>query len=120
MIVAAATNPVWIRIRFWLLDKHKGTRAYGHSHPEYQLPPAIAGGALIPIGLFWFAWTTQGNVHWLVPVMGSSLFGCGVILVFNGIFTFLVEAYSNYAASALASNSFARACIAGDLHSRPR
>ncbi|EXL42752.1 hypothetical protein FOCG_15197 [Fusarium oxysporum f. sp. radicis-lycopersici 26381] len=77
MIVAAATNPVWIRIRFWLLDKHKGTRAYGHSHPEYQLPPAIAGGALIPIGLFWFAWTTQGNVHWLVPVMGSSLFGCG-------------------------------------------
>ncbi|EWZ79899.1 hypothetical protein FOWG_16060 [Fusarium oxysporum f. sp. lycopersici MN25] len=78
MIVAAATNPVWIRIRFWLLDKHKGTRAYGHSHPEYQLPPAIAGGALIPIGLFWFAWTTQGNVHWLVPVMGSSLFGCGL------------------------------------------
>ncbi|RKK65785.1 hypothetical protein BFJ69_g15980 [Fusarium oxysporum] len=77
MIVAAATNPVWIRIRFWLLDKHKGTRAYGHSDPEYQLPPAIAGGALIPIGLFWFAWTTQGNVHWLVPVMGSSLFGCG-------------------------------------------
>lgn len=33
-------------------------------------------------------------------------------MVFKGIFTFLVEAYAQYAASALAANGFARAFLA--------
>ena len=37
---------------------------------------------------------------------------CRVILVFSGIFTFLVDAYPLYAASALAANSFARSSFA--------
>ena len=36
-----------------------------------------------------------------------------MILVFSGIFTFLVDAYPLYAASALAANSFARGIFAG-------
>ncbi|KAH6889396.1 major facilitator superfamily domain-containing protein [Thelonectria olida] len=113
MLVAAATTPIWVRIRRCMLQRYeKRTGKMGVSEPEYQLPPAILGGILIPIGLFWFAWTTQSSIHWLVPISGSSLFGCGVILVFNGVFTFLVEAYTPYAASALAANSFARAFIA--------
>jgi len=35
------------------------------------------------------------------------------VLVFSGIFTFLVDAYPLYAASALAANSFARSSFAG-------
>lgn len=34
------------------------------------------------------------------------------LLVFTGIFTFLVDAYPLYAASALAANSFARSSFA--------
>lgn len=30
----------------------------GLSEPEYRLPPAIAGGILVPIGLFWYAPST--------------------------------------------------------------
>ncbi|RTE74697.1 hypothetical protein BHE90_010843 [Fusarium euwallaceae] len=78
MIVAVTTNPIWVCIRSWLLRKHdEGARKSGNSEPEFQLPPAIAGGVLIPIGLFWFAWTTQVTVHWIVPIAGSLLFGCG-------------------------------------------
>lgn len=36
-----------------------------------------------------------------------------VLLVFSGIFTFLVDAYPIYAASSLAANSFARSSFAG-------
>ncbi|KAJ3548168.1 hypothetical protein NM208_g1136 [Fusarium decemcellulare] len=112
MLVAVTTNPIWIRIRLRLLSRHsEKERQSEHGVPEYQLPPAIAGAILIPIGLFWFAWTLQRTVHWIVPIAGTMLFGCGVILVYNGIFTFLVEAYSQYAASALAANSFARAFV---------
>jgi uncharacterized membrane protein YvlD (DUF360 family) len=35
-----------------------------------------------------------------------------ILLVFSGIFTFLVDAYPLYAASALAANSFARSSFA--------
>ena len=36
-----------------------------------------------------------------------------MLLVFSGVFTYLVEAYSIYAASALAANSFLRSSFAG-------
>ena len=36
-----------------------------------------------------------------------------MLLVFTGIFTFLVDAYPQYAASAMAANSFARCSFAG-------
>ena len=35
------------------------------------------------------------------------------ILAFSGIFTFLVDAYPTYSASALAANSFTRSTFAG-------
>ncbi|CAH0045740.1 unnamed protein product [Clonostachys solani] len=113
MGLAVLTNPLWILMRLRLVARHRQeTGKDDASEPEYQLPPAMVGGILIPVGLFWFAWTIQGTIHWFVPILGSSFFGFGVILVYNGIFTFLVEAYSPYAASALAANGFARAFLA--------
>jgi hypothetical protein len=40
-----------------------------------------------------------------------------MMLVFTGIFTFMVDAYPQYAASAMAANSFARCSFAGTLNS---
>ena len=37
---------------------------------------------------------------------------CSVIMVFSGVFTFLVDAYPTYAASALAANGFSRSMFA--------
>lgn len=81
--------------------------------PEWRLPPAILGGPLVTIGLFIFAWTIYSDVHWIAPIIGSALFGAGTILVYSGIFTFLVDAYPTYSASALAANSFMRSSFGG-------
>ncbi|KAI1652498.1 MFS general substrate transporter [Daldinia decipiens] len=107
MIVAAATDPIWRRINERLLEQNDGI-----PEPEFRLPPAIAGAVAVPIGLFIFAWTAYPWVHWMVPIIGSAIFGSGTLLVFTGIFTFLVDAYPLYAASALAANSFARCTFA--------
>lgn len=48
----------------------------------------------------------------LVPIVFSGFFGFGIILCYGGIFTFLVECYPLYAASALAANSFMRSSFA--------
>ncbi|KAB8255474.1 major facilitator superfamily domain-containing protein [Aspergillus pseudonomiae] len=108
MALAAAMTPIWSNIRERLMNNN--AKEPGLSEPEYRLPPAILGGILIPIGLFWFGWTTYASIHWIVPILGSAVFGAGLLLEFTGIFTFLVDAYPQYAASALAANGFAR-CI---------
>lgn len=72
----------------------------------------MLGGVLVPIGLFWFAWSSYPHVHWIVPILESAVFGAGTLLTFSGIWTFLVDAYPAYAASALAANNFLRSAFA--------
>ncbi|KAK1251955.1 hypothetical protein MKX07_007434 [Trichoderma sp. CBMAI-0711] len=113
MVVAMLTDPVWHRIRLRLMARlERETGVPGASEPEFRLPSAIAGSVLVPAGLFMFAWTTYSSVPWIVPIIGSGLFGMGNLLVFSGIFTFLVDAYPMYAASALAANAFVRCSFA--------
>ncbi|KZL83104.1 major facilitator superfamily transporter [Colletotrichum incanum] len=111
MFLAAATDPLWHHIRSRLMaDLEKETGVEGASEPEFRLPPVICGAFLCPIGIFWFGWSL--HVHWMMPIIGSAIFGAGTLLVFTGIFTFLVDAYPLYAASALASNAFVRCLFA--------
>lgn len=84
MILSSATDPVWRRINNRLLEGNNGA-----PEPEFRLPPAIAGALATPIGLFIFAWSSYPWVHWIVPIIGSGIFGFGTLLVFTGIFTFL-------------------------------
>lgn len=77
--------------------------------PEARLPGAMVGGVLIPIGLFWFAWTvTPRSIPWIVPVLGSVPFGAGMNLIFLSLLGYLVDTYTLYSASALAANAVFR------------
>lgn len=109
MLCGAACDPIVHRNYVRLIKQREvATGEIGGSEPEYRLPPAIAGSILAPTGLFMFAWTCFPSVHWIVPIIGSGMFGMGCLLVFTGIFTFQVDAYPLYAASALAANTFLR------------
>lgn len=74
MVVAAASAPLWSHVKGHLLISGKAT---DEAAPEFCLIPAIPGGVFIPVGLFWFGWTMQPQVHWMVPIVGSAFFGCG-------------------------------------------
>jgi hypothetical protein len=84
MLACSASEPIWQRVYDRLVRQNKGV-----PEPEFLLPPAILGSLLVSVGLFWFAWTTFSHIHWIVPIIGSGLFGCGTLLVFTGVFTFL-------------------------------
>jgi hypothetical protein len=80
----------------------------GNVPPEARLPMMCLGSILLPIGLFWFAWTSQPSVHWIVPILASVPFGAGFLLIFTSINLYLIDSYSVFAASALASNAVMR------------
>ncbi|KAF9650493.1 MFS general substrate transporter [Thelephora ganbajun] len=102
MVFAALSQPFWNRLTLKEVQKH------GTIRPEFRLIMGQVGGVLMPGGLFWIAFTTYPSVHWIVPIVGSSLFGMGNFYAFASTFTYLITAYRPIAASVLASNSFVR------------
>lgn len=79
--------------------------------PEVRLPPLLVGAPAIPAGLFIYGWTAEYGVHWIVPIIGTSLIGVGNIIVFMALLMYLVDAYQVYAASALAANTVVRSIV---------
>jgi multidrug resistance protein len=63
----------------------------GNAPPEARLPPSIIGSVLLPVALFWFAWTNGSEVHWIVPIIAGGFFSCGLVLVFLSLFAYLVD-----------------------------
>ena len=45
--------------------------------PEERLIPMIVGGALLPIGMFWFAWTSNPSIIWVPQVISGGFIGAG-------------------------------------------
>ncbi|CAG5188939.1 uncharacterized protein ALTATR162_LOCUS12063 [Alternaria atra] len=104
-MIAATIYSIWDNKRY---NKAIEASPSGVAAPEARLPPALLGSVIMPIGLFWFAWTNGPNIHWIVSIIASVPFGFSMVLVFLSIMNYLIDAYLIYAASALAANSVLR------------
>lgn len=103
-MISAVLYSIWDNGRYARLSEEYD----GKAPPEARLPPSIIGSVLLPIGLFWFAWTNAPSIHWIVPIIAGAPFGFGMVLVFLSIMNYLIDAYVIYAASVLAANSVLR------------
>ncbi|EEH06363.1 cycloheximide resistance protein [Histoplasma capsulatum G186AR] len=83
-------------------------RNNGEMKPEYRIPLMIPGGLCVPIGLFWYGWTAEKGVHYLAPIVGTSFVGGGMIIIFMTGSTYLVDAFTIHAASAMAATTLLR------------
>lgn len=80
----------------------------GRAPPEARLPPCMVAAISIPIGLFWFAWSNSPDIHYLVSIAALAPFGFGMLLIYNGIISYLLDSYTIYSASVLAGLSLFR------------
>jgi MFS family permease len=77
--------------------------------PEERLYPAMLGSMLLPISLFWFAWTARSDIHWISPIIATIPFGIGNMLVFCSTVLYLIDTYGPLlGASAAAANGVLR------------
>ncbi|KAF1809713.1 putative MFS multidrug transporter [Eremomyces bilateralis CBS 781.70] len=76
--------------------------------PEYRIPPLIPGAAFVPVGLFWYGWSIEKEIHWIMPIVGTGFVGVGMIAVMMTVSTYLVDAFTTHAASATAANTVFR------------
>lgn len=85
----------------------------GKPVPEERLVPMVAGAILLPIGLFWFAWTSNKNISWVPQVIAGVPIGAGIIMIFLQGLSYIIDVYLMYANSALAANTFVRSLAGG-------
>ncbi|KZT09238.1 MFS general substrate transporter [Laetiporus sulphureus 93-53] len=92
----------------WLCKK------YDTQKPEFRMPAMQLGMLLVPGGLFMYGWAAQAQVYFLVPLIGACIFASGMMLTYVCIQTYLVDAFPQYAASAIAAIIVLR-CIFGTI-----
>ena len=90
--------------------KHYGKLA---STPEGRLYFSCIESALMPIGLFWFGWSSFRDVHWIVPTLAIGCATMGIFSIYLAVFNYLSDTYHRYASSALAAQSFCRNMLGG-------
>lgn len=57
--------------------------------PERRLRGALIGGLIMPIGLIWFAWTAQPQIHWICPMIAEVFVSCGALMVYVSSSTYV-------------------------------
>ncbi|EXJ65578.1 hypothetical protein A1O7_01919 [Cladophialophora yegresii CBS 114405] len=87
-------------------------KKHGKVVPEERLPPMIIGAAVLPIGLFMFAWTSNPHITWVPQVLATALLGMGCLVTFWQGINYIIDCYGFYSNSAIAINTFIRS-IAG-------
>ncbi|PYI36719.1 synaptic vesicle transporter [Aspergillus indologenus CBS 114.80] len=81
----------------------KQEKIHGKMKPEDRLPPLVLGCCLVPIGLFWYGWTAEYRLHYMVPIVGTFFVGAGIYYVHLVTQVYLIDSYTLYAASAVSA-----------------
>lgn len=90
--------------RWYFASAARNTDTPGLPVPEARLYSAVIGGFLgVSGGMFVYGWGAYKSIHWMVTTLGLAMVGFGTTAVVISIANYLIDAYSKYAASALAA-----------------
>ncbi|KAI0078162.1 MFS general substrate transporter [Panus rudis PR-1116 ss-1] len=84
----------------------------GKAPPEARLYFPMFAAIVLPVGLFWFAWTSDPPVPWIVPILAGIPTGTGVAQIMIGLVQYLIDTYTIYCASAIAATVLLRSILA--------
>ncbi|BFZ55044.1 hypothetical protein PYCC9005_002082 [Savitreella phatthalungensis] len=106
-VIALLVNPIQDA-----LYTRATARNNGKPVPEARLYHAMPGSLIFTAGLFIYGWTARPDLHWIGPVIGSASCIYGIFAIYLATFNYLADAYTLYASSAIAGQSFARNMLA--------
>ena len=68
----------------------------------------VLGTICLPIGLLLSGWAAEKHIHWIVTDIGLAFVMAGIAFNYQSIQTYVIDAFTLHAASALAAVSFLR------------
>lgn len=102
-----------IGVIFWTIILQKiyiylSNKNGGIGKPEYRIPCLLINtGLLIPISLLWYGWLIEYKLHWIMPSIGTAIFGFSFCCVFQSLQGVLIDSIK-FSASALAASAVFR------------
>ena len=79
--------------------------------PEFRLPAMIIFACILPISFFWYGWSADKHVHWIVPIIGMFPFGVGMMGIYMPIQMYIIDCYPTHAASGNATLTATRSLL---------
>lgn len=84
----------------------------GEGRPEFRVPVMLPATILLGVGMFWYGWSAEHKLHWIMPNLGCGLFIAGATVCTSSVNAYTVDTYGQYSGSAIAAISILR-CLAG-------
>lgn len=93
---------LFMPVQTWLFKRDRLKRG-GEARPEARFLTSLVTIWLFPISLFWFAFTSNGNVSYWSPVVAGGVLGFADPLLYLSMLNYITDSYTNVAASAVAA-----------------
>lgn len=84
---------------YQMLTKRNG----GVPKPEFRIPLLVPSSVIMGIGLIWYGWSAQAKMIWVMPCIGTGIYGFGLIAMFQTIQNYLIDMNPVYSASSIAA-----------------
>jgi hypothetical protein len=101
-------------VQDWLYRRDAAKRG-GRTRPEARFLTSLVTVWLFPISLFWFAFTSDGSVSWVSPLIAGGFLGFCDPILWLAMLNYITDSYPNVAASAIAAFSLPSFTIAAAL-----
>ncbi|KAI1107955.1 putative florfenicol exporter [Jackrogersella minutella] len=75
----------------------------GEGRPEFRVPYMIPALLFIPVGLFWYGWSAQYRLTWIMVDIGAFIFTCGSSMIAQAFLAYTLDQFGDLGASANAA-----------------
>ncbi|TKA83424.1 hypothetical protein B0A55_00368 [Friedmanniomyces simplex] len=106
VVMGGVVNFVFIRTRYVRIMKQ-----HGRVPPEERLVPMMVGSIALPVGLFWFAWTSHPSTSAIPQIISGAPVGMGIVLIFLQGINYIIDVYMMFSNSAIAGNTVIRSFV---------
>jgi MFS family permease len=72
--------------------------------PEYRIPYLIPGMLIMLVGLFWYGWSAECRLPWIVVDVGTVIFTLGSFVASQAIMAYQLDEFAEFSASANAAS----------------
>ncbi|OTA87477.1 hypothetical protein M434DRAFT_399467 [Hypoxylon sp. CO27-5] len=75
----------------------------GEGRPEFRCPYMLPGVLFIPVGLFWYGWSAEYRITWVMVDIGAIIFTCGSSILAQALLAYTLDLFGEVGASANAA-----------------
>lgn len=71
--------------------------------PEFRIPWLVPGVIILPAGLFWYGWSAERGISWVMVDVGAALFTLGSWVFSQALLAYMLDEFAEFGASANAA-----------------